>query len=67
MSYKIWVDSMAKKLSGCDIGWVKISVFAFALMIAKLWQPILSLEWYCYAIICALAAIKPVYSIFFKK
>ncbi len=67
MSYKTWTDSMAKKLSGCDIGWVKLSVFAFALMIAKFWQPILILEWYWYAIIGALAAIKPIYSIFFKK
>jgi len=33
---------------------------AFGLMIAKLWSPILYLDWYWYLIIALLAAIKPI-------
>lgn len=67
MSYKTWIDSLAKKLTGFDIAWIKLSSIAFALLIAKLWEPILNLEWYWYSIICVLAAIKPLHSIYFKK
>ncbi|MCQ1537817.1 hypothetical protein FTO68_02280 [Methanocalculus taiwanensis] len=59
-----WADARMKKLSWIDMGLVKLSVFAFALMIAKLWEPILSLEWYWYAIIFVLAAIPPMIRIF---
>ena len=34
-----------------DIGVLKICVAAFVLMIAKLWSPILSLDWYWYAVV----------------
>ncbi len=54
-----WADARVQKLSWIDMGLVKLSVFAFALMIAKLWEPILSLEWYWYAIIFIAAAIPP--------
>ena len=40
--------------------------FAFGLMIAKLWKPILYLDWYWYLIIALLASIKPL-STFFKQ
>jgi len=33
--------------------------FAVGLMIAKLWDPLLSLNWYIYLIIAVLASIKP--------
>ena len=33
--------------------------FAIALMIAKLWEPLLSLNWYVYLIVAILASIKP--------
>jgi len=46
------------------MGLVKLSVFAFALMVAKLWEPILSLEWYWYGIIFVLAAIPTTIRIF---
>lgn len=42
-----------------DMGLTKLAVFAGALFIAKLWDPILSLEWYWYLIIWVVAAIKP--------
>ncbi len=46
------------------MGLVKLSVFAFALMIAKLWEPILSLEWYWYGIIFIAATIPPLIRIY---
>ena len=48
-----------------DVGLVKIAVIAATLLIAKLWQPILSLEWYWYLLVCLIAAVKP-FSTFFK-
>ena len=53
-------DEKVRKCSWVDMQFIKLSVFAFALMIAKLWSPILSLEWYWYAAIFILAMIKPV-------
>jgi len=47
-----------------DIALTKIAVFAGALIIAKLWNPILSLDWYWYLIISILAAIKPLSSLY---
>lgn len=49
-----------------DVAFIKVAVFAFALFIAKLWQPILSLEWYWYLIISLVFTVKPLI-IFFKK
>jgi len=59
MSFKEWTDSKIKKFGWIDISCTKLSVFAFTLMLAKLWPPLLSLEWYWYAVIFVLAAIIP--------
>lgn len=59
-----WANARMKNLNWIDMGFVKLSVFAFALMVAKLWEPILSLEWYWYGIIFVLAAIPPTIRIF---
>lgn len=48
-----------KKLNWLDLQLIELSVAGFILMIAKLWEPILKLDWYWYAIIFILAAIKP--------
>lgn len=61
MSFNKWATSRMKKLKWQDISLIKISVAAFVLMIAKFWEPLLSLEWYWYIIIALLAAF-PVYS-----
>lgn len=45
-----WVNERIKKLTCTDIGITKLCVFAFALLIAKLWPPILSLDWYWYGL-----------------
>ena len=43
-----------------DIRLVLLAGFALGLMIAKLWEPILYLDWYWYLVIALLASIKPV-------
>jgi hypothetical protein len=49
------------------MGLTKLAVFAFALMIARLWQPIISLQWYWYLVIAVLASIKPMMLLCKKK
>lgn len=61
MSFTTWADSKIKKCNWSDMQFVKLSVAGSVLMIAKLWEPLLSLDWYWYAIIFVLAAIKPAY------
>jgi len=60
MSFVTWADSKVKQCNFVDIQLIKISVAGFILMLAKLWEPLLSLGWYWYAIIAVLAAIKPI-------
>jgi len=67
MGFMDWMDSKTKNLDGLDIGLLKLSVFFFTLMLAKLWAPLLSLEWYWYALAFVLAGIKPTYDVFFKS
>ncbi len=64
MGLKNWLDSKAKNLGWFDVGMVKWATFAFALMLAKLWSPLLSLNWYWYAAIGVLVVIKPMHKMF---
>ena len=66
MSFTDWMNLKVGKLDWIDIGCVKLSVFAFALLIAKLWPSILNLNEYWYVIIFVLAAIRPLYKAYFK-
>ncbi len=66
MSFRVWVNSKVKNLSWLDIKLTQLSAVGITLMIAKLWQPLLSLDWYWYAVIFVLAAIKPVYNVLKK-
>lgn len=66
MGFETWADSKIKKLHWIDIALVKLSVAGFVLMVAKLWEPLLSLDWYWYAIIFVLAAIKPMFKVYVK-
>jgi hypothetical protein len=61
-----WANSKIKNFHWTDISLTKISTAAFILMVARLWNPILSLAWYWYAAIFVLAAIKPVCKLFKK-
>ena len=67
MGFKKWADAKAKKLGWADMALVKISAFFFALMLAKLFAPLLSLEWHWYALVFVLAGIKPACEIFKSK
>jgi len=49
-----------------DLRLIGLMGIAFGLMIAKLWEPILYLDWYWYLIIALLASIKPL-TTFFKQ
>ena len=62
MSFWAWANSKVKNLSWLDVKLTQLSAVGAALMIAKLWTPLLSLDWYWYAVIFVLAAIKPVYN-----
>lgn len=66
MSLGAWADSRIEKCHLIDIQLIKLSVAAFVLMLAKLWRPLLSLDWYWYALIAVLAGIKPVYKVLGK-
>ena len=59
-----WMKSKIKTMEPCDISMIKLSTAAFVLMIAKLWAPLLSLDWYWYLVIGVIVAIKPMYKIF---
>jgi len=58
------LNEKIQKFKVCDIALIKLGVFAFALMVAKLWSEILSLDWYWYLVIWAIAAIKPMITMF---
>jgi uncharacterized membrane protein len=58
MSIFSWADIQIKKFNWTDIQLIKIAVFGFTLMIAKIWSPLLSLDWYWYALVFLLATAK---------
>ena len=66
MDFSKWANSRLKKLSWTDASLVKLAVMAFALLLAKLWDPLLALDWYWYAAIFILAAILPMSKVFGK-
>ena len=45
------LNKKIKKMTHWDVTLLKISVVGLTLLVAKLWAPILSLEWYWYALI----------------
>ncbi|MCJ7555206.1 MAG: hypothetical protein MUO34_15140 [Ignavibacteriaceae bacterium] len=53
------------KADWLDVALIKIGVFTATLLFAKLWSPILSVEWYWYLIIWIVVAIRP-FNTFYK-
>jgi hypothetical protein len=47
------------KVDWIDVVLIKIGVFVATLLLIKLWNPILSFEWYWYLIIWVIVAIRP--------
>jgi len=62
-----WMDRKIRCMRWYHISMIKISSAAFALLVAKLWSPLLSLEWYWYAVICVVAAMIPMRMMFCKR
>lgn len=62
-----WADSKIKYFHWYDLGFIKISVLACSLLIAKLWPPILSLDWYYYLLIAICAAMRPMFMMLQKN
>jgi len=60
VSFKSLVDSKVKKIDWVDLKLIQISSAALVLTIAKIWKPLLSLDWYWYGLIFVLAVIKPI-------
>ncbi|MBU2634119.1 MAG: hypothetical protein KJ674_02655 [Nanoarchaeota archaeon] len=64
MSLFNWMESKIQNMRWFDISFIKLSSAAFILMIAKLWSDILVLDWYWYAVIGIIAAIRPLTMMF---
>ena len=62
-----WANDILKKLTCFDYALIKIGVFAFTLMLAKLWPEILSLNWYWYGLVYGIIAVYFIVKIFGKK
>ena len=61
-----WVNEKIKKFTWVEYRVVKICVFAFTLMLAKLWPGILGLEWYWYGAVFAVTYAYLIMKIFGK-
>ena len=59
MGFMTFIKAAASKLDWFDIALIKWSSVAFALMAAKLWPALLSLDWQWYLSLCLLFAIRP--------
>jgi hypothetical protein len=59
-----WMESKTRNLKWYDISLTKLATAAFALMAAKLWPALLSLDWTVYLVVFVIAAIRPCYSLF---
>ncbi len=61
-----WANSKIKKFNWVDIQLIKISMFGFTLLLAKVWSPLLSLELYWYLLIFVLPVVVLAFKIFKK-
>lgn len=66
MSLMNWSSRKIRRLDVIDIALIKVAVIGLTLMVAKLWNPLLKLNWYWYLLIFVLAAIVPYYKILKK-
>jgi len=59
-------NEMIKNFDVVDIGMIKVSVLAAALLIAKYWAAVTSLAWYWYVIVFILVVTRPLMHMFKK-
>ncbi|MBM4177420.1 hypothetical protein FJ208_01295 [Candidatus Gribaldobacteria bacterium] len=57
MSFQNWAKSKIQKMDWLDMQIVKVASMAFALLLAKIYPPILGLSWYWYFLIFVLLAL----------
>ena len=67
MTLQKWMKKKMKKIDWLDIKLSQLGMAAFILMIAKLWPPLLSLDWYWYLIIAIILVLKPAYDALIKE
>lgn len=61
-----WIEQRMQTLKWYDISLTKLSTFFFVLMLAKLWQPILSMNWQTYLVLALVFAIRPLYQFYLR-
>ena len=64
MNIQSWANKKVRLMDWIDVAFVKLGVFSFALFIVKVWEPILSLEWYWYLIIYVILIARPFYRVY---
>jgi hypothetical protein len=62
-----WFEGRMSKIDIIDVALIKWSVFAIALYIAKIWEPILSLDSSVYLLLGLIFVIRPFYNFYIKK
>lgn len=67
MKFSKWLDKRIAKLHWCHIALVKLSVASFALFIAKIWPPILSLDAIWYFLLALVFGYLPIYRFYCAK
>lgn len=66
MSFFQVVNNRIQKLDIWDMACTKLAVAAFVLMLVKFWPVLTALDWYWYALVWLIVAIRPLYR-FFRK
>jgi len=64
MNFFKYCEGKIREFSWYDLPLIKLSVAAFVLMIAKLYPPILSFDWYVYLILAVLFGFRPLLRMF---
>ena len=59
-----WLNVKSQKMKWYDVGFVKMSVMGFTLLIAKVWPPILALDWWWYGVIFLVFYFLAVYRVY---
>ncbi len=67
MNILSWMNNRSNRLDIYDIALIKWCVFVLALAIAKVWEPILSLDLNIYLILALVFMLRPIYRYYFKK
>jgi hypothetical protein len=57
MSYYTWANEKIRNFQWFDISLIKLASAAFALMLAKIWPSILSLDWTAYLVVAIIASL----------